>query len=282
MQEQLLDAIKKNKSIAMLAPSYVLDFKYPAIIGMLHELGFDKITELTFGARIVNKYYTEYIKEHPEQKYYITSACPTCVALIENQYPELVKYLIPVVSPMAAMAMTYRKHHPDYHIYFITPCFAKQKIEAPKYTQYIDGVITLQELKNIFIARHIEEKNFTKDYHFDSFIQEYTKIYPVSGGLAATAHIKKIFSQDEIAIIDSAENLKKELDLMRSGKSHHRFFDVLNCPGGCIGGPAISNRLMSIKDKKAIIEQYIKHTSTDKLGKNLGTIDYVKDIKFYL
>lgn len=105
----LINAIKKNKSVAMLAPTFVLDFKYPNIIGMMRQLGFDKVTELTFGARIVNWHYEEYVKEHSEQKYFISSPCPTCVTFIENKYPELTKYLIPAVSPMIAMAKVYKK-----------------------------------------------------------------------------------------------------------------------------------------------------------------------------
>lgn len=93
----------------MLAPTFVLDFKYPNIIGMMRQLGFDKVTELTFGARIVNWHYEEYVKEHSEQKYFISSPCPTCVTFIENKYPELTKYLIPAVSPMIAMAKVYKK-----------------------------------------------------------------------------------------------------------------------------------------------------------------------------
>ena len=98
-----ISLIKNNDSIALLAPTFVLDFQFPAIIGMLRKLGFDKVTELTYGAKIVNWHYAEYVKEHPDQKYFITSPCPTTVNLIQSQYPELVQYLVPVVSPMAAM-----------------------------------------------------------------------------------------------------------------------------------------------------------------------------------
>lgn len=227
-----IDLIKNNKSIAMLAPTFILDFKYPAIIGMLRELGFDKVTELTFGARVVNHYYLKYVKEHPDQKYYISSPCPTCVAMIENQYSDLVQYLVPVVSPMIAMAKIYKKHHSEYKIFFISPCFAKQNIEAPKYPEYIDGVITLKELRELFNNQKIKEENFNRKYFFDSFIREYTKIYPISGGLATTSHIQKLFKPKEIAIIDGINNIKTELDLIRSGGNKHRFFDFLNCPGG--------------------------------------------------
>jgi hypothetical protein len=47
----------QGKYIIMLAPSFVVDFSYPQIIGQLKELGFDKIVELTFGAKMVNREY---------------------------------------------------------------------------------------------------------------------------------------------------------------------------------------------------------------------------------
>jgi hypothetical protein len=59
-QSTLLELVKKP-SVCMLAPSFPIDFKAPNVIGMLHKLGFDKVTELTFGARIVNYWYAEYI-----------------------------------------------------------------------------------------------------------------------------------------------------------------------------------------------------------------------------
>jgi iron only hydrogenase large subunit-like protein len=91
--QEKIDLIKNNECVAMLAPTFCIDFKYPNIIGMLKQLGFKEVTELTFGARMVNWAYANYIKEHPEQKVYISSPCPTVVAMIQTQYPELVKYL---------------------------------------------------------------------------------------------------------------------------------------------------------------------------------------------
>src|SRR5271157_3361718 len=102
--QEKIDLIKNHESVAMLAPTFAIDFKYPNIIGMLRHLGFKEVTELTFGARMVNWAYANYIKEHPEQELFIASPCPTVVAMVQSQYPELVKYLMPVVSPMVAMA----------------------------------------------------------------------------------------------------------------------------------------------------------------------------------
>jgi iron only hydrogenase large subunit-like protein len=61
---------------------------------MLRELGFNFVTELTYGARMVNWSYVKYIEDNPDQKHFIASPCPIVVSMIEGQYPELKKYLM--------------------------------------------------------------------------------------------------------------------------------------------------------------------------------------------
>jgi len=272
---QLLELLKKP-TICMLAPSFPIDFRYPQIIGALKKLGFDKVTELTFGARMVNYSYIEYVKSHPDQKYYITSPCPTCVALIKSKYPELVQYLVPHVSPMVAMAKILRKYYPDHNIVFASPCLAKQAIEAPLYKNIIDLVLTFKELTQILEDRGIKESG--TDYLFDSFYEEDTKIYPISGGLAQTAKLNNFFKDEEICIADEPKNLFKHFDEIKSGTTKYRFFDILNCPGGCIGGPALVNGNLSREEKEKCILEYQK--ATEKSKKNNGNVELEKNIDF--
>ena len=265
--------------MALLAPTFCIDFKYPNIIGMLEHLGFKEVTELTFGARMVNWAYANYIKENPNQPLYISSPCPTVVAMIQTQYPDLVKYLVPVVSPMIAMAKVYKQKHPDRKVVFIAPCWAKENVEAPKWPDLIDAVITLKDLKEIFEKEGIKEEDFNRNYKFDSLIREYTKIYPVSGGLASTSHIKNLFAGGEILITDGVENIKKALDDFKAGTSKYKFLDLLNCDGGCIGGPAINNKDLPTEKKKEIVLGYTKTSSEEKMGeKRKGTVEDANDI----
>jgi len=272
-----INLIKNNKAVAMLAPTFAIDFKYPNIIGMLKRLGFSEVTELTFGARMVNWAYANYIKENPKQELFISSPCPTVVALVKSQYPEFVKYLVPVVSPMEAMAKVHKKFHPEEKIIFISPCWAKELLEAPKYKE-IDAVITLKDLKQIFLQEGIKEEDFPEKYYFDSFVREYTKVYPVSGGLAATSHIQKLFKDGEILVTDGVANIKKALDDFKAGSRQYRFLDLLNCPGGCIGGPAINRQDLPIEERKKIIFDYTHRSSEETMGKRKGKVKDAKDI----
>jgi iron only hydrogenase large subunit-like protein len=275
--QEKINLIKNNEAVAMLAPTFAIDFKYPNIIGMLRKLGFKEVTELTFGARMVNLAYANYVKEHPEQELFISSPCPTVVAFVKTQYPELVKYLMPIVSPMVAMAKVHKKLNPNCKVVFISPCWAKENLEAPKY-QEIDAVITLKDLKQIFEKENIKEEDFTENYYFDSLIREYTKVYPISGGLAATSHIQKLFKEGEILIADGVENIKKSFEEFKAGTSKIKFLDLLNCPGGCIGGPAINSQNLSTEQRKEIIFEYTHRSSEATMGKHEGKVEDAKDI----
>lgn len=278
--DKIIKLIKDHKSIVMLAPAFPIDFKYPNVIGMLRELGFDFVTELTYGARMVNWAYAKYIEDNPDQKHFIASPCPTVTAMIKAQYPDLDKYLMPIVSPMASTAKIYKKHHPDHKVIFISPCLAKKNVEAPKYSDYIDLVLTFEELKDIFDSQGIKADDFNRDYYFDSFIREYTKIYPISGGLASTSHIGKFFKPEEILITDGVENIKKELDDISAGNSHYKFLDILNCPGGCIGGPCLNNKALPEDEKRQRVRDYAAESSKRNMNGHEGTVDYAKDVDF--
>lgn len=274
----MLSKIKAEKSIAMLAPTFILDFSYPNIIGMLRDLGFDKVTELTFGARMVNWWYEDYIKEHPDQKYFIASPCPTVVSFIKNKYPDLVQYLMPFASPMLAMARVLKKHYQEYGVYFISPCYAKQSMEAPLYPQDIDGVITLKELQKIFAEQGINADDYNRDYQFDSLVQEYTRVYPISGGLAHTSHIAKYFQPGEVFVDDGIMNIEPVLQGLIRGDSQYRFLDILNCNGGCIGGPAINSQQLPIEERRKIVRGYVDANSQPKLGDHRGHLGYAESV----
>jgi len=282
-QTKLLEMLKSNdKVVAMLAPSFPIDFPHPQIVGMLKKLGFELVTELTFGARMTNYWYVEYIKQNPNQKYYITSPCPIIASFVEKKYPELVQYLIPYSSPMLSMSKIVKKNYPEYKIVFISPCQAKRLLEAPKYPEFIDLVITFKELEGLFENQAIKPGDFNEpEYPFDSFVNEINKIYPISGGLAQTAHVKSLFKPEEIRITDEIPNVDKVLLDIKDGTSPYRFIDVLNCPGGCIGGPDIIHKDLDIEEKKHRIIAYRDKSISDQKDAVEGKKEFALDIDFH-
>jgi len=127
--KQLIDLIdKKEKLVAMLAPSFVVVFEPMQVIGMLKRIGFKYVIEVARGAEETNKQLLALMKLHPDKRY-ITNPCPTVVRTIRNRFPQLIGYLAPIDSPMVATAKITAKKYPGFKKVFIGPC-ALKKLEA--------------------------------------------------------------------------------------------------------------------------------------------------------
>ncbi|MFA6022632.1 MAG: [Fe-Fe] hydrogenase large subunit C-terminal domain-containing protein [Candidatus Pacearchaeota archaeon] len=271
--EKIIEVLdKKEKAVAMLAPSFVAEFSYPEIIGMLKKLGFDKTVELTFGAKMINRDYHKILEK--SKKLIISSACPGVVETIKSKYPKYIKNIIPVDSPMIATAKICRKIYPKHKIVFISPCNFK-KIEAEK-SKDVDFTIDYQQLQKMFSDRKI--KFDKKRVFFDKFYNDYTKIYPLSGGLSKTAHVKGILKPEEIKIIDGWNNVEK---FLKNPDKKIKFLDVTFCNGGCIGGPYLS-KANSIGERKKRVMKYIEFAKAEAIPKSRkGEIKEAKGISFY-
>lgn len=293
-QKKVLALLKESrfggeKIALMTAPSFVVDFDPESFVPLMRGLGFDKITELTFGAKIVNQHYHKFIHDHYSsyvsngkkkdenfQKVFIASVCPASVSLIQTQHPELTKYLLPFVSPMGAMAKIIKKNFPKYKIVFLSPCGAK-KVEATKILQrnkkpLIDACVTFLEMKQI-IAKEKPQKMGSKK--FDSFYNDYTKIYPLSGGLSSTLHYKGILKKEEIVFEDGCADLQR----LFSNHPDKVFYDILFCDSGCIGGPGVASRKPIFWRKNRVIN-YRNKSRRNKAGKRIGLEKYTKGLDF--
>jgi iron only hydrogenase large subunit-like protein len=272
---------KKQKLVALLAPSFIADFDYPKIIYQLRALGFDKIMELTFGAKMINREYHKILKEQ-KNKLFISSVCPGIVETIKNKYPEYRKNLMPVLSPMTATARICKKIYPKHKTVFISPCQFK-KIETNQSPE-VDFVIDYLELRKLIEENKIEidkkikllKKKKLKDIGFDKFYNDYTKIYPLSGGLSKTAHLNQVLNPGEEVQIDGIIEVE---NLLQNPNKKVRFMDVTFCKNGCIGGPCVLNKDTTNKRKRLM--KYLNDSKKEKIGKEKkGIIKKASGINF--
>lgn len=170
--------------IAAVAPSFPAEFTeipdHRKFVGMLRNLGFKKVVEVSFGADIVAKKYQELLSKETGRSF-ISSDCPAVVACIEKHHPTLSKNLAPIVSPMVAISRVIRsKYDNDSKIIFIGPCFAK-KGESKE----INGAITFTELRDLFTNKNVTFDN-SGESDFDPPYSAKGSIFPVSHGLLNT------------------------------------------------------------------------------------------------
>ncbi len=266
---------KKTKMVAMLAPCFVAQFDYPQIIQQLKELGFDKIVELTFGAKIVNHEYHKILKK--SKGLLISTVCPGIVQTILKEFPEYKKNLIPVYSPMIIMGKVCKKEYPKHKVVFMSPCTFK-KLEA-EITNDIDIAIGMDELEKLFEKHNIKpkkDKELKGKLKFDKFYNDYTKIYPLAGGLSKTAHLNNIIKQTESKSIDG---IKEVMSFLKKPEKKIKFLDANFCTGGCIGGPLLTKE-RTLEEKKSRVLDYVKLAMKESIpGGKKGVLKEAKGIK---
>lgn len=249
-----------QKYLCLLAPSFVSEFDYPSIVYRLRKLGFDKVLELTFGAKMTNLAYYEVLKESVEKgekKTWIASPCPTLVGFIKAQYPHLVENLIPVHSPMGCMGLICKKFYPNHKVVFIGPCPTKNLEAKDEKVENIDQVLTFKELEKLFEQKNIPEEILEDEYcvSFDKFYNDYTKVFPISGGLSSTLHYKSILKKREVLVMETTVELAKIFNDFKDGVyKHYKFLDLLTCKGGCINGPGMVGNLSTAKRRKRVLK----------------------------
>lgn len=246
---------KKQNMVAMIAPSFPIDFEYPEIIGMLKRLGFKYVVEVTRGAIQTNKELLALLKLHPDRRY-ITNPCPTIVRLIRNKFPELEQYLTPIDSPMSATAKIVAKKYPEYKKVFIGPCIAKKMEAKEDYPELEILVLTYKELKKVFEMKKIVPEKKDKLCSFD--IKGLgTRLYPISGGLAQSSCLNERLTDPEMDVISGPELVLKFLKEFPV-RTDLKALDILNCEGGCINGPGICSQEPFSTRRQKIINYWQK------------------------
>ena len=265
----------KEKYAIMIAPSFIVDFSYPEIIIALRKLGFDKVVEVTYGAKMINREYYNKLKD--ARSLVISTACPGIVETIKAKLPKYEKKLILIDSPMTAMAKVCKKTYPNHKVSFLSPCHFK-KIEASK-CKDIDCVIDFTELSDLFKKRKIKLSSLKNQKgQFDKFYNDYTKIYPLSGGLSKTAKIKKFLLKEEHIDIDGISEVLKFLE---NPKKKIKFLDCTFCKGGCIGGPCINSKAPLFIRKRRVLNYIKKALKEDIPEAKKGLVKKAKGLKFF-
>lgn len=250
---ELLD--KKVGMVAIVAPSFVVDFKYPYFIGKLRDLGFSYVVEVAAGASETNRQVVEKLKSDPKSRF-IMSPCPSVVRLLRNKFPQLVKFLANTDTPMSATAKIVLNKYAGFRPVFIGPCFTK-KIEAKEdYPELNILVLTYKELLKVLTSEKVTNENCNFD-----MVGESTRIYPMGGGLSRSAKLSDFLKPEEIREVNGFYNLDKALQEFENNKNI-RVLDILFCEGGCIGGPGVISK-DSVEERKKRVLAYASFQMVD-------------------
>jgi iron only hydrogenase large subunit-like protein len=231
----------KHKVVAIVAPSISGEFPdisdYRKFVGMIRALGFDYVTEASFGVDLVANAYKELLANF-KGKYYITSLCPVVVSNIEKFHPELIDNLAPIVSPMIASARVAKQlYGNDINTVYIGPCL-ENKHEKEKYED-VDVVLSFIELRQLFNESKIEEKKLEFS-DFDPPFGNKGSLYPLSNGIIEAAELDQDSLTSSVITTEGRDDFIEAIKKFETSVDQiQKHFNIFYCDG-CLMGPGTS------------------------------------------
>lgn len=243
---------QEEKVVVSVAPSFAALWgeESKKLPGLLKKLGFCAVEETVVGAELVTRVYETYA-HMPGDQCYITSCCPTVNAMIQKHFPEIIPFLIPVVSPVACHSkLLKQKYGKETKVVFLGPCLSK-KIEGIE-EDTLDAVLTFEEFCDWIEEEQIEMKEQLV-IPFEA-TQVSQRLYPVVGGVTATIDKKCI--PRKIIQIDGVEECMELMPHIMAGAFKHTLLEMHGCRHSCISGAGMPQDGVNIYERKARIEKY--------------------------
>jgi ArsR family metal-binding transcriptional regulator len=236
-----LDAIKSFKvKVAILPPTMIgqFDAKYSAarIVSAVRRIGFDYVFEVAYGAEVIGKALPYELEKAPGQL--ISSACPTVIKLIAENFPSLASNIVTLKAPVHITAETIRKNRlinfanfseEEIGIFFITPCAAKatEIFNEPEGKSKINGAISIQDVYHEIMNK----KALENDVNFGSLNSYEGEGWALSGGESAFLDRKSSLH------VNGIKNVIQILEELERGEHKDiKYLELNACIEGCVGG----------------------------------------------
>lgn len=218
---------------------------FGVISAALKRLGFAGVEETAIGAAETSREYAE-LMEKGSMKNIIGTACSSVVMLVERKYPELVKALSPVSSPMMAHARLMREAYGDIKVVFIGPCLSKKDEAAdPLAGGLVNCALTFSSLDRWLAEAGIPLSG--EDRGAVGVKNSVARLYPRPRGILATIPEKQYGKYRPMAV-DGIFRCIELFDALKNGELENVFVEANICAGGCFGGP-----IMRMGGKRAML-----------------------------
>lgn len=230
-------------TVVSLAPAYLGvfgDAEPDQMAAALHQLGFTYVHETAEAAAYVTEAYVDCCDRSQKDDVLLTSSCSAINNLIEKYHPDMIPYLMPVVTPAIAHARMLREQYgPDVKIIYISPCVSDggDALKDPRTKGLIDAVLDFATLRDWLRGLGIKIPECPKS-HMDSLDPKVMQLYAVSGGVLSAIKAKKGRNYRHKRLYVSGIGPCEELfDCIRNGEIKNCVIELNSCVGGCINGP---------------------------------------------
>jgi ferredoxin len=260
-----LDVLKEYKyNVAIPARVLAGQFKstipYEKVLSGLKTIGFDEVVEAGLGAKLVGMAMAKYLERPGLARPMISSYCPAVVRLIQVRFPSLVDCILPVETPMDAVARVINVIKSrelgldinDIGVFYIAACPAKvTAVKQPVAVKlnYLNGAIAVRDVYDKIMAalEGIEE------------VPGIAKAGGLRQSASLAAELPDGATVGRYLEADGLENVVRILERIEDADlDEYDFVELYACTGGCVGGilnpeePFIAKeRLGLLAEKKA-------------------------------
>lgn len=254
---------------ALIAPSFPAefqDFTPQGLVGALHSLGFSAVYEVAFGADMVAMEYNRILATTTGR--YIATTCPAIVSYVRKYHPDLVSHLMPVVSPMLAMARVARKlHGSGVRLVFVGPCIAKKNEALDEcVNNEIQAVLTFSELRNLF-ARHADKIERCKPASFSPPRGAHGGLFALSRGLLQAADLQEDLLRCDVIAVEGNPGFASAIHEFERGGSELRLLELLSCEG-CIMGAGFTNTDPALVRRRRVSDYVTRTLREQTIGEH--------------
>ena len=225
------------------------------VVNACYAAGFGTVFRGVLGDELVAREYSRLLGDRSWGTL-IRSTCPVVVERIRHQYPELVAYLAPIATPLAAEVGYIREvHGAEVPIVYAGVCVAEAD-------EVVDAVVTYEELGRLFASRGVDIASQAS--YFDRIPEVRQRYMSTSGGLPlpvlqeerqASRRFRKVRGLGALDVIARAVVVDK-VDL--------GFVDILPCEG-CLDHPLLGPREELFRRRRLAAEAEPPRSATQVL-----------------
>lgn len=215
------------------------------VVNACYGLGFLGVERGILGDELVAEEYRA-LFENGDWGTLIRSTCPVVVERIKAEYPELVPYLAPVKTPLAAEAEYLRGiYGQDAPLVYAGVCVAEAD-------EHVEAVVTFEELAGLFAAKGIDVG--TQPRWFERIPSERRRYQSTPGGLPLPVLSAHAQTSRRFRTFRGLERLDAIARAVTVDGVDLGFVDILPCEG-CLDHPLLGPRAELFRRRRIAADQ---------------------------